>query len=516
MASVSKDSKGYRIRFIDVEGVQRTIRMQKANKAACEEIGRHLDELVSAKTRNQSMARRTAAWLADTGASFYRRLEKLGLVEARESSSLGMFLKAYLKRRTDAKASTVRKWQSAVNHLIQHFGDDIDLRSINAGHADEFRSYLYGNGHAENTVRRYCGIAKQFFRAAQRKKLIDENPFADQVAAVKGNAAKFHFVSRSDTEKLLKASPDLQWRMIVSLARYGGLRCPSEILALRWEDIDWQNKRFTVCSSKTEHHEGKESRLVPLFPELVEVLNEGYETEFERLNAENPSQTAVVSGPVITRYRNSTQNLRTTFLKIIKRAGLAAWPKVFQNLRSTRETELADQFPLQAVTAWMGNSQLVASKHYLQLTDEHFERAVSGEVAYQVAYNSCKETRTEKPTKAKNPVKTNVLRGSADGFASVRDTGMGDEGLETLASNAGETSNSENGGLPGGLFASEYRNRVADHLNAALAVLDEWRESSCTDVDSAAVDRMRGELANLMQSPGWNEVMRSASQRVTE
>jgi hypothetical protein len=48
---------------------------------------------------------------------------------------------------------------------------------------------------------------------------------------------------------------------------------------------------------------------------------------------------------------------------------------LFQNLRSTRETELADEFPLQAVCAWIGNSQPVAAKHYLQLTDERFDRA---------------------------------------------------------------------------------------------------------------------------------------------
>ena len=32
---------------------------------------------------------------------------------------------------------------------------------------------------ADNTARRNCGRAKQFFRAAVRKRLIRENPFAD-------------------------------------------------------------------------------------------------------------------------------------------------------------------------------------------------------------------------------------------------------------------------------------------------------------------------------------------------
>ncbi len=249
--------------------------------------------------------------------------------------------------------------------------NSLNVSSMSSGRIRR-RTAFCMSGQAENTVRRYCGLAKQFFRAALRRRLIDENPFSDQVAAVRGNAAKFHFISRDDTDKLLKACPDLQWRLILSLARFGGLRCPSEILALNWEDIDWAGKRFTVTRPKTAHHEGGSNRVVPLFPELLAVLTEG---KLEATQKMNGNAADSIRGPVITRYRDSTQNLRTTFQKIIKRAGLTTWPKLFQNLRSTRETELAEQFPLQAVTAWMGNSQLVAARHYLQLRDEHFERA---------------------------------------------------------------------------------------------------------------------------------------------
>jgi len=56
------------------------------------------------------------------------------------------------------------------------------------------------------------------------------------------------------------------------------------------------------------------------------------------------------------------------------------WPKLFNNLRSTGETELAEEYPLHAVCAWIGNSQPVAAKHYLQVTDEHFTKAVQNPV----------------------------------------------------------------------------------------------------------------------------------------
>ena len=68
--------------------------------------------------------------------------------------------------------------------------------------------------------------------------------------------------------------------------------------------------------------------------------------------------------------------LRTQAIRIIKQAGLEPWPKVFQNLRSSRETELVEQFPVHVVTSWLGNTPSVAQKHYLQTHDEHFRKAI--------------------------------------------------------------------------------------------------------------------------------------------
>ena len=63
------------------------------------------------------------------------------------------------------------------------------------------------------------------------------------------------------------------------------------------------------------------------------------------------------------------------FGKIIKRAGLVAWPRAWHNLRSSRQTELTETFPSHVVTAWLGNSERIAEKHYLQVLDSHFDRA---------------------------------------------------------------------------------------------------------------------------------------------
>jgi integrase len=74
---------------------------------------------------------------------------------------------------------------------------------------------------------------------------------------------------------------------------------------------------------------------------------------------------------------NPKTNLRTGLIKILKKAGIKPWPKLFQNLRSTRSTELIDQgFPAHVVAAWLGHTVKIAAGHYNQVTDEHFRRAI--------------------------------------------------------------------------------------------------------------------------------------------
>ncbi len=78
---------------------------------------------------------------------------------------------------------------------------------------------------------------------------------------------------------------------------------------------------------------------------------------------------------VISKHRLGSMNLRTQLERIMARAGVAGWPRLFQNMRASRETELAQEYPLHVVTAWIGNSARIAARHYLQVTDSDFDRA---------------------------------------------------------------------------------------------------------------------------------------------
>lgn len=84
-------------------------------------------------------------------------------------------------------------------------------------------------------------------------------------------------------------------------------------------------------------------------------------------------------------------NLRTQFNRILKRAGLKPWPRLFHALRASRETELAKEFPIHVVTAWLGNTPRIAMKHYLMTTEDDFSKAV-GRLVEKAVQNPTHET----------------------------------------------------------------------------------------------------------------------------
>ena len=160
---------------------------------------------------------------------------------------------------------------------------------------------------------------------------------------------------------------DVQWQAIICLARYGGLRTPSETLALRWCDVDWENNLITVRCPKLERLERHATRTIPLFAELRPVLLRAFE--------DSPTGNEFV----IHKYRKGSGNWRTQFERLIRRSGQEPWGMPFQNLRSSREVELSEVFPWFTVCSWMGHTREVAREHYMSVPAEHYARAVDGE-----------------------------------------------------------------------------------------------------------------------------------------
>lgn len=316
-----------------------------------------------------------AFWIASIENDLHEKLAGAGLVEPRTESTevpLGLFVERFIADRSaDVEERTVINWKGTKAKLREFFGEDVSLSSIRADKAEEYARWLRRK-LARATAAGHIKRAKQFLRQAVREKLIPSNPFEDIVAGLQENPERKHFIPSDVIEKVIDQCPDAEWRLLIALSRYGGLRNPSETLNLKWQDIDSAIGIMRVTSPKTKK-QGKGFRIVPIFRELARYIDEAHECAHDG------------SVYCINRYRSQDVNLRTQFLRFIKRAGEKPWGRLWHNLRASLETKLANEFPLHVVTVWLGNTPRVAERHYLQVTPEHIARA-TGRVVQGVVH----------------------------------------------------------------------------------------------------------------------------------
>lgn len=230
-------------------------------------------------------------------------------------------------------------------------------------------------------------MSSQFFNAAVEHRYIDANPFRGVGGSVRSNRARMEFISLADSLKVMESCPDNETRLVFALARFGALRTPSETFRLKWEDVKVKENKFQVHSPKTERHADGGEPLGADLPELKPLLDQAWaeaptmppmpdksvpEAERARIMAEREAASYVIQ-----RLRHHA-NLGTLFKRICKRAGVIAWGKFFQNMRSTRQTELVTiTGSLADACTIVGNKTATAMEHYHQMTDGTMNKAGS-------------------------------------------------------------------------------------------------------------------------------------------
>lgn len=366
----------FRVPYVAADGKRRMIRLASVQAREAETIAKKIQELASLQAAGTLPDGSLVSWTAGLRQDIREKLVNAGLVKATKSITLSKWLNEYIDNRTDVKPRTKRNLERARDNLLSVFGDARELRTITPSDCQQWRRWMLANGNerdktttklSEATVRRRTGRAKQFFTEAVARGYITENPFDGLASASQANKSRQEFVSVETIGRVMKALPAGDWQTILALSRFGGLRIPSELVGLRWADIDFGKSEMRIHSTKTEHLEDGGVRVCPLFKELRPYLQAA--RELMPADAE-----FVIGNPA---YRDGDANLWTQLSRYLKAAGVKQWPKLFQNLRATRQTELeSGGFPLADVSDWLGNSEAVAQKHYMISTKESFQRAI--------------------------------------------------------------------------------------------------------------------------------------------
>jgi hypothetical protein len=206
MVSITRENNGRKtIQFVGADSKRRSIRLGKASVRTAEAVKVKVEQLAAAAMTGHALDAETAHWLSNLDSVMSDKLSVVGLIPRRESATLQEFIDGYISKRTDVKGSTATVYGHTRRNLIEFFGSDKPLRDITLGDADEWRLFVIEQPLSENTVRRRCGIAKQYFTVALRKGLVSQNPFDDLKAAVQANVSRFYFVSHTEAEKVIEA-----------------------------------------------------------------------------------------------------------------------------------------------------------------------------------------------------------------------------------------------------------------------------------------------------------------------
>ena len=366
MASVYRDSSrdGFRAQVL-VRGVLRKLWLGPVTKTQAEAVADHLERLKRAHDTGTTPPGETVRWARAVSPRIRAQLAKWGLIAADDPKiprSLGPFVDWYTAEQAYTARSTVARWANVRRRLLEQWPEAWPLTSITPGDCDRFAAQVR-RGAKSSHAGKILADVRQLFRAAERHKLIDSNPMADVDCSQRHDRGRESYITPDTAQRLIDAA-DPQLAAVIALARFGGLRVPSEPLDLEISHVDWESSRIAIPGHKTA------ARQIPLFPELVAPLR--------RLIEIAPDGTQWL---IHQSRASANKTLRKLMLRLISTtAGVEPWPKLWQNLRASCRTDLEERFPAFVVDAWLGHSSAVGRKHYTRVNDSHFARALGGVV----------------------------------------------------------------------------------------------------------------------------------------
>lgn len=230
-------------------------------------------------------------------------------------------------------------------HLIPHLGD-FKPDKLQPKHFRTLYNDILAPKISAASIKKLHVIVNDALNRAVSDGIIMRNPAAT-VELPKGKMKLFNVWNTEQLQRFLETAKQDQYYIAFELAASTGMR-QSEILALRWVDVDFENKTIHVRQTYIEDQKGYQfgdtksessTRSIALFPDTVEALREHKRKQAEEKMANRKiyrDHGLVVQTSVGTPV--NPRNLMRNFYRIIKKAGLP--PIRFHDLRHTHATIL--------------------------------------------------------------------------------------------------------------------------------------------------------------------------------
>ncbi len=359
-----KDGRAYLIQFT-LNRERRSLFLDtKYNRDEAEAVKLVVEKCVDAIESETNLDKRTLAWLENAPPDLRERFCACGLIEEEVDGSmtLGELFQAFLRDRERLlKPNTVKSYLMAERVFFERVDSRRTVAEFHRADALKYAGELAESRYSKATRSTCLTCAKAVLNWALDREIVSKNPFSRISGGGTTNKNREFYVDLEMFEKLLGASPCPMDRVLLTLCRIAGLR-RTEALLLTWKDVDFERGRLTVHSPKTERLEGKDKRIVPLFPRLRLELTVYRGT----LNAQDGNQK-IIRGDSFYPYK--------TVRRALKRANLPTYPRLVQNLRSSASIDIFTKYGEVAENAWLGHTLNTAQKHYLHVLESDYEKA---------------------------------------------------------------------------------------------------------------------------------------------
>ena len=157
------------------------------------------------------------------------------------------YLAEWLERHGTAnlRPSTKASYQSHIRNHINPYIGDVYLGQLTPGMLDDMFAKLMDKGLSPSSVKyahRIIGVALEH---ARKYHYIESNPARDVITKFGKQGKTPDPYTVEEMRQLLAYTAGTDWEMLVVLGGLYGLRL-SEILGLRWRNVDLENKTFSV------------------------------------------------------------------------------------------------------------------------------------------------------------------------------------------------------------------------------------------------------------------------------
>jgi len=274
-------------------------------------------------------------------------------------TKLSRLVELYLEYSKAHKRSFKRE-KTSTRALLKNIGDRQLSQITPLGIEDYIKTRLNQISYRKKrpvspaTVNRELACLRHMFTKAIEWELIDHNP-AKKVKSLKEKNKRLRFLSVEEMEKLLDTCYG-HLKLIVKMAIFSGMR-KSEILNLKWRDVDFQNNLIVLTDTKS----GK-AREIPLNKILREVLSgvpRHLKSDYVFCNQEGKP------------YRQ----LRASFRNALRRAGISDC--TFHDLRHTFASHMVmSGVDINTLREILGHSTITMTQRYAHLAPSFKQKAM--------------------------------------------------------------------------------------------------------------------------------------------